>query len=77
MQHPDLDPTQCSSGRRASPSSHCCHSVPGLWACSRVGSLTCPAVHTLLLQFREEAQEGVQQVLGHHTGEFVFLHIGL
>lgn len=39
--------------------------------------LTCPAVHTLLLQLREEGQEGVQQVLGHHAGELVLVHVGL
>lgn len=43
----------------------------------QVAGLTCPAVHALLLQLREEAQEGVQQVLGHHAGELVLLHIGL
>lgn len=39
--------------------------------------LTCPAVHTLLLQLWEEAQKGVQQVLGHHAGELVLVHVGL
>lgn len=41
------------------------------------GGLTCPAVHALLLQLWKEGQEGVQQVLGHHAGEFVLLHVGL
>lgn len=40
-------------------------------------TLTLSLGHTALLQLREEAQEELQQVLGHNTAELELLNIGL
>ena len=39
--------------------------------------LTLSLCHTALLQLREEAQEEIEQVLGHNTAELKLLYVGL